>query len=361
MKIILSAIIIMFFSLGVNASNETHSKSETNEKYNPVPPIMEHISDAHSWHIYGGGHDAVALPLPVILWTDNGMVTFMSNEFHHDVNGIEVVSKKGLNFVNFHEKIYVTTEENVEGAEHIKYDEKGKVTNVRPIDISITKNVFGMLISVLILLLVFLRAAKSYKGEMKAPKGIASFMEPLILFVKDDIALQNIGEKHHQRFVPFLLTAFFFIWFNNLLGLIPIPGFGGANITGNIAFTLVLSTITLLLTNLNGNKNYWKHVFWMPGAPVPIKIFLIPIELIGLIAKPFALMIRLFANMTAGHIVVLSLVSLIFIFKTVWMSPVAVPFTLFISVLELLVALLQAYVFTMLSALFIGSAVAEHH
>ncbi len=348
----------MLFSLSLLA-NETEHKavSSKDEKYNPVPPIMEHISDAHSWHIVGGGHDAIALPLPVILWTDNGLVVFMSSEFHHDTKGHHIVARNGLNLVNYHEKIYVLND----GEEHLDIDEEGKVANVRPIDISITKNVFGMLISMLIVCLVFFKAARSYKGGIKAPKGIASFMEPLVLFVKDDIALQNIGEKHHRRFVPFLLTAFFFIWFNNLLGLIPIPGFSGANITGNIAFTLVLSTITLLLTNLNGNKQYWKHVFWMPGAPVPIKIFLIPIELIGLIAKPFALMIRLFANMTAGHIVVLSLVSLIFIFKSIYMSAVAVPFTLFISVLELLVALLQAYVFTMLSALFIGSAVAEHH
>ena len=345
MKIILSAVLTFFFSFGSIASEVSSSEKDANEKYNPVPPIMEHISDAHSWHFWGSGHDAVALPLPVILWTEKGLVTFMSSEFHHDVEGHHIVTKKGMSFVNLHEKIYRLND----GAEHLEYNEKGEVMNVRPIDISITKNVFAMLISVLILLLVFFKAARSYKGEeVKVPKGIASFMEPLILFIKNDIARENIGEKHHQRFLPFLLTVFFFIWFNNLLGLIPIPGLGGANVTGNIAFTLVLSTITLLLTNLNGNKEYWRHVFWMPGAPVPIKIFLIPIELIGLIAKPFALMIRLFANMTAGHIVVLSLVSLIFIFKSVYMSAVAVHLTLFISVLELLVALLQAHVFTML-------------
>lgn len=357
MKNILVAIVISLVSLTAFANETRHEESKSNEKYNPVPPIMEHISDAHGWHLWGGGHDAVSMPLPVILWTDNGLVVFSSSEFHHDTEGHHIVSKNGMNFVNLHEKIYQLDT----GAEHLSYDEKGKVASVRPLDFSITKNVAAMFISVFILLLVFLTAAKSYRGEIKAPKGIASFMEPLILFVKNDIAKQNIGEKHHKRFLPFLLTVFFFIWFNNLLGLIPIPGLGGANVTGNIAFTLVLSTITLLLTNLNGNKEYWKHIFWMPGAPIPIKIFLIPIELIGLIAKPFALMIRLFANMTAGHIVVLSLVSLIFIFKTIAMAPVSVAFTLFISVLELLVALLQAYVFTMLSALFIGSAVAEHH
>lgn len=158
--------------------------------------------------------------------------------------------------------------------------------------------------------------------------------------------------------MPYLLTVFFFIWFNNLLGLI--PWIGGANLTGNIAVTFVLAVFTMLVTNLNGNKEYWGHIFWMPGAPVPVKIMLIPIELVGIVIKPFALMVRLFANITAGHIVVLSLISLIFIFKNAALGAVSVPFALFISVLELLVAFLQAYVFTMLSALFIGTAVAEH-
>jgi len=356
MKIILSTILIVFFSFGVFANESEHKEVNTNEKYNPVPPIMEHIMDAHTWHLWGAGHDAVAIPLPVILWTEKGLVTFMGDEFHHDTEGHHIVTKNGLNLVNYEEKIYQLAE----GAEHLEFDKDGVVANIRPIDISITKNVAAMIISLIILCLVFFAAAKSYRGGVKAPKGIASFMEPLILFIQNDIALANIGEKHYKRFLPFLLTVFFFIWFNNMLGLIPIfPG--SANVSGNIAFTLALSFITLLLTNLNGNANYWKHIFWMPGAPIPIKIFLIPIELIGLIAKPFALMIRLFANITAGHIVVLSLVSLVFIFKTVYMSAVSVPFTLFISVLELLVALLQAYVFTMLSALFIGSAVAEAH
>jgi len=358
MKIILSAIIITLLTVTAFAEGAHQSESKKDETYDPVPPIMEHISDAHSWHFWGGGHDAVAMPLPVILWTEKGLVTFMANEFHHDSEGEHVVTKKGLNLVNYHEKIYVLNE----GEEHLSFDEKGKVTNVRPLDFSITKNVFGMLISVIILLWVFLSVAKHYKKGIGAPKGIASFMEPLILFVQNDIALQNIGEKHYKKFLPFLLSVFFFIWFNNLLGLIPIPGFGGANVTGNIAVTLVLSVITLVLITVNGNKQYWTHIVWMPGVPAILKILIItPIELVGILIKPFALMIRLFANITAGHIVVLSLVSLIFVFKTVWMSPVSVAFTLFISVLELLVALLQAYVFTMLSALFIGSAVAEHH
>ena len=189
MKNILAAIVITFFSISSFANEAEHEKVNSNKDYDPVPAIMEHISDAHGWHLWGGGHDAVSMPLPVILWTENGLVTFMSSEFHHDNEGHYIVSKTGLNFVNLHEKIYQLDA----GSEHLAYDEKGKVTNVRPLDFSITKNVFGMFVSVLILLLVFLFAAKSYKGEIKAPRGVASFMEPLILFVKNDIVVAFLG------------------------------------------------------------------------------------------------------------------------------------------------------------------------
>lgn len=354
MRSILSSILIVLFSAVAFASEPAHEKSAEDEKYDPVPPIMHHISDAHEFHVVGD----FSIPLPVILWTDNGLVTFMSSEFHHDNSGHHVVTKNGMNFVKSHEKIYQLNG----GAEHAEFDAEHHISNgSQPIDISITKNVFSMLLSVFILCLVFFRAAASYKKGNGVPRGVASFMEPIILFIQNDIAIQNIGEKKYKKYMPYLLTVFFFIWFNNLIGLIPIFPFS-ANLTGNIAVTLVLATITLLITNFSGNRNYWGHIFWMPGAPIPIKIFLIPIELIGMIAKPFALMIRLFANITAGHIVVLSLVSLTFIFKSLIIGGlVSVPFTLFISVLELLVALLQAYVFTMLSALFIGAAVAESH
>lgn len=344
---------VLMVSMVGNVFAENNHAAEESEKFNPVPVIMHHIADAHEWHLFGD----VSVPLPVILWTDNGLVTFMSSEFHHNDDGTHVVEKNGLKFVKNHEKIYQLNQ----GENEAQFDEEHHITNaVKPLDFSITKNVFAMLVSVLIIVLVFFKVAGFYKkNPNKAPKGIASFMEPLIIFVRDEIALVNIGEKKHMKFVPFLLTAFFFIWFNNLLGLIPwMPG--GANVTGNIAVTLVLAMFTLLVTNINGNKEYWGHIFWMPGAPVLVKIMLAPIELVGILTKPFALMVRLFANITAGHIIVLSLISLIFIFKNAGMSVVSVPFTLFISVLELLVAFLQAYVFTMLSALFIGTAVAEH-
>jgi F-type H+-transporting ATPase subunit a len=211
------------------------------------------------------------------------------------------------------------------------------------------------------MILIFTSCAKAYtRRPGLAPKGLQGFMEPIILFVKDDIVIPNIGEKKHAKFLPYLLTVFFFIWILNMIGLIPFfPG--SANVTGNIAVTFVLALFTLIITNVNGNKDYWKHIFAMPGLPLWLLPIMIVVELIGVIAKPFALMIRLFANITAGHIVVLSLVSLIFVFQTLAIAPVSVAFVLFMDVLELFVAALQAYIFTMLSALFIGLAVQEHH
>jgi len=220
------------------------------------------------------------------------------------------------------------------------------------------------------LLIIFLSVAKAYKhnGVKTAPKGFQSFMEPIILFVRDEVAKPNIGHNY-ARYMPFLLTIFFLIWINNILGLVPFfPG--GANVSGNIAFTMTLALITFLIVNVSGNKNYWQHIFWMPGmpvgmkiflAPVGMKIFLAPIELLGVFIKPMSLMIRLFANITAGHILVLTLICLIFVFKSIYASALSVPFTLFIGLIELLVAFLQAYIFTMLSAMYIGMAIEEHH
>jgi F-type H+-transporting ATPase subunit a len=342
----------------VQAGNHGHDVEHVGEKqkYDPVPAIMHHISDAYDWHLWDvkdeNGHEhAVSIPLPVIL-IDGGLHVFLSSEFDH---GHKVVEKAGNYYALYHNKIYKT---DAEGS--MAYDESGHVTNARPIDLSITKNAFSLLVAMVVILLLMTSVAKYYKRNgAAAPRGLASFIEPLIIFVRDDIALSNIGEKKYAKFVPYLLTLFFFIWINNLLGLIPFfPG--GANVTGNIAVTLTLAFFTLILVNINGNKEYWGHIFWMPGVPVPVRILLAPIEIVGIFTKPFALMIRLFANITAGHIIVLSLISLIFIFESVAMGVPAVLLTLFISVLELLVAALQAYIFTMLTALFVGMAVAEH-
>jgi F-type H+-transporting ATPase subunit a len=198
------------------------------------------------------------------------------------------------------------------------------------------------------------------KNGAVSPKGLAKFLEPLIVMVRDDVAKSNIGEHKYKKYVPYLLTIFFFIFFNNLLGLVPlIPG--GANLTGNISVTLFLAICTLVITLVSSNRNYWKHIFATPGVPILLLPIMIPIELVGILTKPFALMIRLFANMTAGHIIVLALVSIIFINKNVAWGALSVPMALFISILELLVAFLQAYLFAMLSALFIGGAVEEAH
>jgi len=218
-----------------------------------------------------------------------------------------------------------------------------------------------MLISAIILLWLFVSLARSYKRTgISAPKGIQGFLEPVVLFVRDDIAIPNIGEEKFEKYMPYLLTAFFFILINNLMGLVPILP-GGANVPGNIGVTLVLALFTFFITQFSGNKQYWGHIFNTPGVPFWLKPIMIPVELIGIVSKPFALMVRLFANITAGHIIVLSLVSLIFIFKTLAVAPVSILFVLFMDCLELLVAFLQAYVFTLLSALFIGLAVQEHH
>lgn len=333
----------------VAASSDPEEASEVQE-FNPAELAMEHVLDAHEWHLADYSGHSITIPLPVILW-DNGLQVFMSSAFEH---GHSIVQKGDSYYALEHETIYKTDAQGT-----LNYDQEGHPTNEKPLDFSITKNVASMFISVLLLLLIFIGAARSYSGSM-VPKGIAGFVEPLVVFVRDDIAKNNIGEKKYKKFLPYLLTVFFFIWINNLIGLFPIPPGGGANVTGNIAVTMVLAVFTFILTSINGNKAYWKHIFWMPGVPVAVKPLLAVVEILGIFTKPFALMIRLFANITAGHIIILSLISLIFIFQTEWASIASVPFVIFMSCIELLVALLQAYIFTLLSALFIGLAVQEH-
>ena len=340
------------------ASENKNNKPGAEEEFNSVEMIMHHISDAHDFHFLDytdskGDEHAVSIPLPVILYTNSGLVCFMSSAFHHNDDGTYVVSKKGTNFVKYHEKIYQLND----GATSLEFDEQHHPLNAsKPIDVSITKNVFSMLLSVVLLLTLFGAAGRSARKNPGAPKGILAFLEPIIVFIREDIIIPNIGEKKYKTYIPYLITIFFFIFFNNLLGLIP----GGANVTGNIAVTLVLSVFTLLVTNFSANKAYWKHIF-LPPVPLALYPIMVPIEVIGVLTKPFALMIRLFANITAGHIIILSLISLIFVFKSIFIAPVSVGFVLFMYTLELLVALLQAYIFTLLSALFIGQAIEEHH
>ncbi|MBE0654544.1 MAG: F0F1 ATP synthase subunit A, partial [Bacteroidales bacterium] len=241
-------------------------------------------------------------------------------------------------------------------------EESGNEEVYVPLDFSITKNVAAMIFAAIFLTLIFVRMGRIYRKEkLIVPNGLNGFLEPMIMFIRNEIAIPNIGKEKYDRFMPYLLTVFFFILINNLMGLAPpfIPF--GANVTGNIAVTFVLAAITFLITQAGGTKTYWKHIFATPGVPFWLIPIMIPVELIGLFIKPFALMIRLFANITAGHIIILSLVSVIFIFKSLAVAPVSVAFVLFMSILEILVAFLQAYVFTLLSALFIGLAVKQDH
>lgn len=323
------------------------------DEFDPTEMIMNHIGDSHSWHFFGEGEDSFSLPLPVILFTENGLVTFMSSAFHHDTEGHYVVEKDGMRFVNYNEDIYRLEA----GAETVEFDEELAPLNAtKPWDFSITKNVAAMLLTVILMLWFFFGLAGHHKKNEKAPSGFNNILETLVLFVRDEIARPQIGDKKYMKFMPFLLTVFFFIWITNLLGLLP----GAANVTGNIAVTVSLGLFTLALILINGNKDFWKHTLWMPGIPTFVKPILAVVEILGLIIKPVALMIRLFANITAGHIIILSLIGLIFILESAGVAGVSVPFALFITVLELLVAFLQAFIFTMLSALFIGMAVAEH-
>ena len=361
-SLILGVFIVIFTTSSFASSFKDSKEPKEDEPFSASELIFHHIGDSHSFHVYGSNEDhfpkALTINLPVILWTDNGLVTFSSSEFHHDVDGKTIVEKKGLKFVNLHDKIYQLNE----GESTVAYDEEHHAENAhRPLDFSITKNVFSMLMSMAFLVLIFLFSARSYKkSENNMPRGIGKFMEPIVVFIRDEVAVPNIGEKHYKRYMPFLLTLFFFIWINNVIGLIPIFPFS-SNLSGNISFTLTLAVITFIITLFSSKKYYWKHMLWMPGLPVPMKLFLAPIEIIGMLVKPIALMIRLFANITAGHVIVLSLISLIFIFKSFWVAPLSVGFTLFITVIEVLVVAIQAYIFTMLSAMYFGQALEEEH
>lgn len=340
-----------------------HEDSHEKKGFDITGFIFHHIGDSHEFTIYGGDKEGktkwIGLYLPVILYTDNGLVTFCSSEFERNDDGTKLVEKKGQNFVKYHGKIYYANEQANDHGSYVAYDEDHNVANVRPLDFSITKNVFSLFLGFIILILVFTAVARGYKKNAgKAPKGIQSVLEPLILFVRDEIAIPNLGHRY-ERFMPYLLTVFFFIWFMNMLGLVPFfPG--SANVTGNIAITAVLALFTLIITIANGNKYYWGHIF-NPPVPWWLKPLLIPVEIVGIFTKPIALMIRLFANITAGHILVLSLLCLPFVFNANAVAGGSVLFTIFISLIELLVAFIQAFIFTILSALFIGMAIEEHH
>lgn len=363
-KLLLNILIVLClfaFQHQANASEklqekETEHSEEHIEKkgFNPGDFIFSHIRDSYGWHIFSYKDHHYSIPLPVILYCkDQGFITFSSKKLAH-----------GHSYKNFKIALEGNYKDKI-----IEVNDHGEF-KARPFDISITKNVVAIFFSCLLMIFIFTSVANTYKKrEGKAPKGLQSLMEPLILFVRDDIAKASIGEKYYEKFTPYLLTIFFFILINNLMGLVPIIP-GGANVTGNITVTMTLALFTFFITTITGNKNYWSHIFNTPGVPwwLKLPLPLIPfIELFGVLIKPFVLMVRLFANISAGHIIVLGFFSLIFIFGNMstglgyMVSPVSILFTIFMSMLEILVAFIQAYVFTILSAIYFGMASEEGH
>ncbi len=369
-KFLLIVSIALFSITSFASESETkHDKQNDGGRINTKEEveayILHHIKDSHDFSLFSytsddGERKHVGFPLPVILWSSEGLVSFMSSEFHHNDDGHVLVEKNGLKFAKIHSKIY----ELDKGASTLSFDETHHATNAHKVlDFSITKSVVGILLIGFLLLFWFSSLAKQYKTK-QIPTGFARVLEPLVLYVRDEIARPNIGEKHYRRFTGYLLTVFFFIWVLNLAGLTPL----GFNVTGQLAVTGCLAIFTLVIYTVSGNKEYWMHMIWMPGVPVLIRPVLAIIELAGaLVIKPFSLLVRLFANISAGHIVVMSLIAIMFTLKeslgVVGATGLSLVLSFFITLIEVLVAFLQAYIFTMLSALFIGMAVAEpeHH
>jgi F-type H+-transporting ATPase subunit a len=353
------SIFILSISLPAFAGEGEGDKQEGKEKFNAAEVIFGHVLNGHEFHFLN-----VSIPLPVILYSpQKGFTAFMSSAFHHGEhphNGYAILNKHSIEKMGLDPKKF--NEEDIVGVDQNgKYDAAIKVY-----DLSMTRNVVQMLLALIIFVWIMLRIAKRYKsgvGVTSAPKGSQSLLEPVITFVRDEVAKPNLGHKY-EKYLPYLLTVFFFILINNIFGLIP----GSANVTGNIAFTVVLGIISFVVIMFSTNKHYWGHIFNPPGVPLGVKFILVPVEFLSVFIKPFALIIRLFANMVAGHIIIICLISLIFIFGQLntaagWgASPLAVAFTVFIYMIEVLVAFLQAFIFTMLTAVFIGQAFeGEHH
>ena len=334
------------------ATEQTHEGAHaepTDVKSKIKAFVNHHLLDAHDFTFSSNEEtgEHYGFSLPVILW-DNGLQVFSSAKFHH---GEEIAESNGNYYVLHHEKIYKTDASGALTEEH------GHPTNETPLDFSITKSVVGILGIAVLMFFLFVGLAKSYSKNGGIASGAGRFFEPLVLYVRDEIAIPNIGEKGYKKYMSYLLTIFFFIFFLNILGLTPL----GFNVTGNIAITASLALLTYLITTFSANKNYWAHIFWMPGVPTPMKFILAPIELLGTIIKPFSLMIRLYANILAGHVVLMSIIGLMFIFKSWIGSSLSFGLAFALSILEILVAFLQAYIFTMLSALYFGAGNEEHH
>lgn len=296
---------------------------------------MHHISDDYVWHFYDGPLGTIYLP--VILYTDKGFDFFSSSNFYDENH--ELVPYK---------------EFKIEEGSIISESTKIKF------DFSIKKNVATLFLCSILLLLMGFSVARSYRKRAgKAPKGLQSFIEPIVVFIRDEVAIPAIGEKKYERYMPYLLTLFFFVWISNLMGLTP----GAANLTGNIAVTAMLAITTFIITMFSTKKHFWGHIFNPDGVPLWLYPIIVPIEIVGIFVKPFSLMIRLFANITAGHVILLSMFSLIFIFQSYFVGVLSVAFAVFLNGIEILVAAIQAYIFAMLSAMYFGEASheVEHH
>ena len=389
--------IALFFGLLVATvtttawADDSHDHGHEQEAFNPSNFIIHHIADAHDIHLWGDVH----IPLPIIVYTEeHGLDVFMSSAFegHGDVRLAERPS--GVTYELSHGHIAVAGDHAGHGhtdhdhdahGDHADHDHEAHQEHAGhdhgehdhadhghhgPVvyDLSITKSIFGMLLMLGLMVVLFGRMAGSYKNRQgQAPTGMTNALEPLVLFLRDEIAVPNIGKEKADKFLPFLMTVFFFIFFANLLGLVPF--IGGFNVTGTLGITMVLASLVFLITTLNGNKHYWGHLFWPPGVPLFVMPIIIPIEIVGMFLKPIVLMIRLTANISAGHIIILSFVSLILIFGKGGEAMAAgygigifsTAFMIFMYCLELLVAFLQAFVFTLLAAIYFGEATHEAH
>lgn len=338
-KFLCLSILLSVFWLGLANPSQAAGDGDSKTGF-----LIPHVMDNYEWHFATIGHTHITLPLPVIIYSsDQGLEFFLSSDFqNHDTH--KFGKEYGVSGYYIDEN----------------YDLHALDESRTFYDFSITKNVMMMFIIIAVLLYLMISTANYYKKMPgTAPKGIASFIEPIVIFVRDEIALTQIGHKHYRKFTPYLLTLFFFIWVGNLVGLFPEAG----NLTGNIAFTLTLGVFTLILTVFNGNKGYWKHIFMPPGVPLALLPIIVPVEVLGILTKPASLVVRLFVAITAGHIVILSFIALIFVFESMAVGVASTVMLVFINFIEILVATIQAYVFTLFTAMYVGTAVAEedHH
>jgi F-type H+-transporting ATPase subunit a len=367
MRSLLVAVFSLFMLAYINNA-AAQEKVEKKSVFDANEVIFGHVLDAHEFHFLSykdsdGKEHHATIPLPVILYSpQKGFDVFMSSKFHHGeetYNGYRLLTNEAISEEKLDPKLYTA-------GQIVPVNADGEIdSSVKVYDISLTINVVQMLISLALLGWLLIYMARKYRsgyGLSTAPRGVQNVIEPIVTFIRDEVALPNLGHKY-KKYFPYLLTVFFFILINNLVGLIP----GSANVTGNIAFTMVLAVISFIVIMFSSNKHYWMHIIWPPGVPFLVKFILIPVEILGIFTKPFALMIRLFANMIAGHIIIISLISLIFIFGSLsagigWgFSPLSVAFVIFIYLIELLIAFLQAYIFTILTAVFIGQAFEGGH